>query len=167
MILEKVIFIEDNEDALKMCAGCKMCELICAFNHFKVGNIKKSRIKIIEFKDGAKVPVVCQHCNDAPCIKACPTGALSRKDKDSPVLVDEGRCIGCSTCVNVCPIGAITIEKKLGVSFKCDLCNGDPKCVKYCPSKVLKFGTDQQLSNLKKRKYAKMLKENYLKDTID
>jgi len=158
--LEKVIFIENLDDVKNMCSGCRLCELICAFEHFKVGNAKKSKIKIVEFDDGTRIPVVCQHCADAPCIKACPTGALSRKDKESPVMVDEGRCIGCSTCVNVCPVGAITVDKRIGVSQKCDLCNGDPQCVKYCPAKVLKFGTDQQLSNTKKKRYARAIKEN-------
>lgn len=152
--MQKVIFIEDPGNFQNMCSGCRLCELICAFRHHNSGNARLARIKVVGLKNGVKVPVVCQHCEDSPCAAACPAGALRREKDGGPVVVDQGRCIGCGTCVNVCPVGGISIEGAAGVAAKCDLCGGDPQCVKYCPSKVLKYSSEQQLSYVKRKRYA-------------
>lgn len=155
--MNKIVFIEDPENYLNMCAGCRFCELICSFQHSNMGNDKLSRIKLVSLEKGIKVPIMCQHCEDAPCAAACPSGALTRESKEQPVKVDEGRCIGCGTCVSVCPFGGININPITGVAFKCDLCGGDPHCVKYCPAQVLKFTSEQQHASLKRKKYARTI----------
>jgi Fe-S-cluster-containing hydrogenase component 2 len=81
----------------------------------------------------------CQQCEDAPCLKACPAGAISRSEQLQRVEVDYDVCIGCRTCVSVCPFGAMsfnTIDRKV---IKCDLCDGDPQCVRFCDVKAVDF----------------------------
>lgn len=157
--MKKVIFIEDRSNYTGMCSGCRLCELMCAFEHHGVGNARLARIKVVSLRYGVKVPVVCQQCSDAPCAAACPTSALTRSRDDGPVTVNQGRCIGCGICVNVCPVGGISMDFKTGVAVKCDLCGGEPQCVKYCPSGVLKLSTEQQLANIKRKRYADSLTE--------
>ena len=82
-----------------LCDGCLNCENMCASVH------KTSRIKIIEH-DSSFYSIVCQHCESAPCIKICPTDAISDEK------VDTTKCIGCGLCMMVCPFGAISISEK-------------------------------------------------------
>jgi Fe-S-cluster-containing hydrogenase component 2 len=74
------------------------------------------------------------------------------------VLVKEDLCIGCAMCVNVCPVGAITLDPIDGIASKCDLCNGDPQCVAYCPAKVLKLTHAGQQASYRMREFAKFLR---------
>lgn len=156
---KKVTFVENAADFDQMCSGCRLCELVCSFAHHNLVNPRLARIQVVSLEKGVKVPVVCQQCADAPCAAACPTGALFREKPEGPVLVNEGRCIGCGTCVNVCPVGGISLSPVTGTAIKCDLCQGDPQCVRFCPTNVLKLLTAHQLSHLKKKDYAAKLRE--------
>lgn len=74
------------------------------------------------------------------------------------VEVNKNVCVGCLMCVNVCPVGAITLDPVEGVASKCDLCQGDPQCVAYCPAKVLKLTDADQLARHRMKGYAKLLR---------
>lgn len=110
-----------------------------------------------------KIPLLCVHCEDPPCVHVCPTKASFRREEDGIVLIDEHRCIGCRYCVIACPYRARTIVFKevpdsqwnnrevpklmLGVASKCTFCQhlklseGElPKCVEKCPYNALTFG---------------------------
>ena len=80
----------------------------------------------------------CQHCEEHPCVYACLTGALSQ-DSSGMVTLDEKRCIGCWTCILVCPFGAIRQDVKRRRMVKCDMCQGEdvPVCVSNCPNEAL------------------------------
>jgi Fe-S-cluster-containing hydrogenase component 2 len=89
--------------------------------------------------EGLYIPMSCQQCQDAPCLNVCPVKAISRDEEMSRVYVDYDACIGCRSCVGVCPFGAMsfnTIDKQV---FKCDLCDGDPQCVRFCEEKAVDF----------------------------
>lgn len=129
------------------CMGCGLCEVYCAAKHdgFK-GNVLKafkkgravSRSRLIE-ADSSFWLNTCMHCEDAPCINACISGAMS-KDKDGIVRVDEEKCVGCYTCIMVCPFGHIQIHPLKSTVIKCDLCRGEadiPACVAHCPNEAL------------------------------
>jgi tetrathionate reductase subunit B len=134
----------------RRCFGCHACEVSCkSENDVPLGNY----IRQTFYQDDGSYPKVarlflpmsCQHCEDAPCIKACPCGALHKKGGGT-VAVDYEKCCGHGTCVDVCPYGAIYLDPVAKQAVKCHNCyhrteNGlEPACVPTCPSKALYFG---------------------------
>jgi sulfite dehydrogenase (quinone) subunit SoeB len=98
------------------------------------------------------VPMSCMHCEDADCVKVCPTGASYKRASDGIVLVDPERCIGCNYCAWACPYGARELDEDAGVMRKCTLCvdriydqalpeaERQPACVLACPTHARHFG---------------------------
>ena len=122
------------------CTACKACELACSFNKEGVFAPSLSRIRVVQLHDaGMNVPVACTNCADAPCISACPTGAIFRDAAVPVVRINEEDCIGCSACVLACPFGAVDMNEERGVAIMCDLCGGNPTCVKHCIYGALEF----------------------------
>ena len=140
------------------CTGCRLCELVCSVSHEGVSNAARSRIRIVKWEDeGQYVPMICQQCEDAPCKNVCPVGAISRDEDYGFLKVNYDICIGCRSCVTVCPFGAMNytmIDKKV---FKCDLCGGDPQCVRFCDEKAVDFIPPDRTSQKKKRDAATRL----------
>jgi Fe-S-cluster-containing dehydrogenase component len=97
-------------------------------------------------------PKSCLHCDDAPCVTVCPTGASHKRAEDGIVLVDEDMCIGCGLCAWACPYGAREMDPVDKVMKKCTLCvdriynenipevDREPACVRACPAKARHFG---------------------------
>ncbi len=114
------------------CTGCRNCELACSIGHFGAFNPARARIRIR--REGALEEIsVCNHCLDHPCVAACKRGALAWDDGE--ILVDETACNMCGECVEPCPSGGIRIfDESLLI---CDLCHGDPMCVKFCTTGAL------------------------------
>lgn len=148
--MEKVLVINYQK-----CTGCRLCELVCAVKHDGISNPMRSRIKIVKWEsEGLYVPMTCQQCEDAPCMNVCPVKAISRDEELGFVKVDYKVCIGCRACVAVCPFGAMNynpIDKKV---FKCDLCGGDPQCVRFCDMKAIDYVDADKVNVAKKREAA-------------
>jgi carbon-monoxide dehydrogenase iron sulfur subunit len=142
------------------CTGCRLCELVCAVKHDGISNPARSRIKVMKWEmEGLYIPMSCQQCQDAPCVNACPVKALSRDEDLGRVVLDYDVCIGCRTCVSVCPFGAMsfnTIDRKV---FKCDLCEGDPQCVRFCDRKAVDFVSPDDVSIDKMREAASRISQ--------
>jgi len=155
---KRVGYFENKQDPENICSRCRMCELICAFHHYGVGNPRRARIQVIPLGKGEDIPVTCLNCEDPPCMDICPTGALHRPEPEGMVRVQEDVCIGCAMCVNACPIGAMTLDPVEGTAAKCDLCQGDPQCVLYCPPKVLKLTDAGQMARHRMKGFAKYFK---------
>ena len=97
-------------------------------------------------------PKSCLHCEDAPCVTVCPTGASYKRTGDGIVLVNEDACIGCGLCAWACPYGARELDATAGVMKKCTLCidriynenlpeeDQIPACVRTCPAGARHFG---------------------------
>jgi Fe-S-cluster-containing dehydrogenase component len=88
----------------------------------------------------------CHHCEDAPCVAVCPTGA-SWIGPGGVVLVDPDRCTGCKACIAACPYGARFVDPRSGTVDKCTFCihrigNGTPTtaCQEVCPTESIWFG---------------------------
>ncbi|MBM3706490.1 MAG: 4Fe-4S dicluster domain-containing protein [Actinobacteria bacterium] len=123
------------------CTGCMVCGLVCSLRFEKNGiNPERSAIKIINDPEkGIFTPNVCIQCDDAPCIEACSSGALSKDPGTGAIVVDGEDCTGCELCVDSCKFDAIFMHPELKIARICDLCKGEPLCVKYCMQEALLF----------------------------
>lgn len=104
--------------------------------------------------------IACLLCEKPPCVPACPTNALY-KDEKGVIRVDEGRCNGCGWCIEACKFGAIAWHPTKGAVTICDLCDGDPECVKFCPFEgALSFATIEEVAHkTRKGTIGKLLQE--------
>lgn len=142
----------------KKCASCRTCELMCSFEHTKVFNPRLSAVNVINYEDAmVSIPVMCMQCEDACCIKVCPVKAISQ-DENGAVTIDSEKCIVCKMCVSACPLGNISFSPFSRKVFKCDLCGGDPKCVKFCAPGAIKY-VDPTESPERKKAVAEQFKE--------
>lgn len=134
----------------RRCFGCHACEVSCkSENDVPLGKFIRQTIykDVGEYPKVARVflPMACQHCEDAPCIKACPCGAL-HKEVGGTVAVNYEVCSGHGTCAEVCPYGAIYLDPVAKQAVKCHNCyhrlehDMEPACVPTCPSEALYFG---------------------------
>jgi Fe-S-cluster-containing hydrogenase component 2 len=123
-----------------LCIGCRTCELACSFAHAVNGKPARSRIDV---KDGGKkdlyVPVVCLHCEDPACAKSCLVDAITRNPETGSMDLDQDKCVKCMACVSACPFGCSLFDSQHDLVVKCDLCQGDPACAKFCPTKALVY----------------------------
>ncbi|NAZ38010.1 4Fe-4S dicluster domain-containing protein [Rubellimicrobium sp. CFH 75288] len=159
---------------LDTCVGCQACVTACkAWNTGGTGapladldpwgaspeGAFLNRVHTFERlpEDGGPPQIVhfprsCLHCEDAPCVTVCPTGASWKRAADGIVLVDEDRCMGCGLCAWACPYGAREMDPVAGVMKKCTLCadrlddpalepaDRIPACVRTCPTGARHFG---------------------------
>jgi Fe-S-cluster-containing hydrogenase component 2 len=133
--MAKVLYIDHEK-----CTGCRLCELVCAVSHDGVSNPARSRIRVLKWEaEGVYIPMACQQCQDAPCMNVCPVSAISRDEELGRVIVDYDACIGCRSCVSVCPFGAMHFNSTDRRVLKCDVCDGDPQCVRFCEVNAISF----------------------------
>jgi len=122
------------------CIGCKTCEQACSAKQTRIVNPLLSRIGIVRFQMGIEnIPMVCQQCQSAPCQAICPVEAISKDELLGRVVIDYDICIGCRMCVAVCPFGCVNFDPMEKKVFKCNLCDGDPTCVKFCQHGALQY----------------------------
>jgi carbon-monoxide dehydrogenase iron sulfur subunit len=123
-----------------MCSGCRACEVACVAHHEGRFGTATARIRVSKVEHlGIDHPHVCRQCRRAPCVLACPTEALYRDETTNAVLVYDKRCIGCAACADACPFGMIVLHPETGVALVCDLCGGDPACVKRCATRAIRY----------------------------
>jgi anaerobic dimethyl sulfoxide reductase subunit B len=149
-----------------LCIKCKSCELACKqWKGIKAGTIKLRKVEEIStgvFPDVKRrfLSNSCRHCAAAPCAAACSSGAISKRIEDGIVVVDVSKCNGCHSCFDACPFGIPQFDKE-GKMQKCDMCldrisiGQKPICVATCPTRALKWGTVEELSDYAVRKSAR------------
>ena len=147
----KTIVIDVNR-----CVGCCGCNTACkTVNDVEIGNFWTRVLRVNntpedqsnwpEGVDWYYLPMQCQHCEDAPCVNVCPTGA-SYYDEDGTVQVDPEACIGCQSCVSACPYGVRYMDEVALVAKKCNMCKdltaegGIPQCVSQCAGLAKWYG---------------------------
>jgi len=128
------------------CVGCCVCEYVCSMEHEKTYNPTKSRIRVIRLNPLINVAIACRLCEDPQCVTACPREALLQSEVNGVIMVDEEICNGCAWCVEACDFGGIQLHPESRVTFLCDLCDGEPKCVEWCPEEALDFTTNDVLA---------------------
>ena len=97
----------------------------------------RSRIRVVRMTPLFNFALACRFCEDAKCVTACPEDALSQSEKTGIIMVKEKKCKGCDWCIQACPHGGITIHSDTGIAVACDLCDGEPKCIEFCPEEAL------------------------------
>ncbi|MCL5735394.1 MAG: carboxypeptidase regulatory-like domain-containing protein [Actinobacteria bacterium] len=161
----KVLLIDIDK-----CNGCYNCQIACKDEH--VANdwspIAKPQPdtgqfwhKVTDIVQGS-VPKVrvrymhdtCQQCDEAPCITACRSAAIYKRD-DGIVIIDPEKCAGNRSCLDACPYNVIYFNTDLNISQKCTMCAHlldegwtEPRCVDACPTGALKFGEEEELKDL-------------------
>lgn len=129
----------------RSCVACRNCEYACAYKHTGDFDRKDSRIRVNFYpEDLVCIPWTCAHCAEAWCMEICPANAISRNVETGAVEIDPNRCAGCKMCLLACPSGNIHFDTKEHVSEKCDLCGGDPNCVKFCVAGALNFIDEEE-----------------------
>lgn len=146
------------------CSGCRICELVCAIEHHGVNNPKKACIRamVLYPQPVIRMPIVCLQCGEPKCAENCPTGALSREN--GVVRLNAEKCVSCQVCVTSCPFGAIFVHDDLDTPLKCDLCDGDPECVKECPKQALLFQPQHTLGQAHRKETA--LRYTHMREVI-
>ena len=141
--MKRISFREDY------CIGCGLCDVHCLVEHSQSKDILKafrrelpkavSRIRVDIDKPYA-FAVQCQQCEDPLCVAACLSGAMHIDQETGLVIHEVEKCLGCWTCIMVCPYSAISMDSEKGKAVaKCDLCPDldTPACVLNCPNEAL------------------------------
>ena len=132
--------------ANQSCMGCRLCQVACS-------DIKEqkiwpaiARVTVPQYYPGVEFPILCYQCGgEAKCIDACPVQALSldTSKKLNTIAIDTTKCLrtakggDCTLCQDKCPGNAVTYHPVTQAPLICDLCGGDPACVKACPQQTL------------------------------
>jgi carbon-monoxide dehydrogenase iron sulfur subunit len=129
-----------------VCSGCRACEVACVAHHEGRFGTATARIRVVKVEAlGIDQPHVCRQCGTAeaaalaPCVAACPVGALSKDEHTGAIRIRAETCIGCAACVDACPFGMAALHPETGTAIICDLCGGDPACVKRCATGAIVY----------------------------
>jgi Fe-S-cluster-containing dehydrogenase component/formate-dependent nitrite reductase membrane component NrfD len=135
---------------LRKCIGCHACTIACKSEHDIPVGVNRCWVKTVEkgtFPDTQRLflPVLCNQCEEAPCMKICPTGALFKR-RDGIVDLNGAACIGCRACMVACPYDQLFIDPNTRTAEKCNFCANrienqlQPACVSVCPTECRVFG---------------------------
>lgn len=142
----------------KRCTGCRYCEIACAFYHFKTIDFEKAHLRIeFDEKNVEFEAIYCQHCDEPVCVAACPNDAITKDEETGWVKINPAICIGCKTCTIVCPLSVPWFNEAFHVSMKCDFCNGDPQCAKFCSPQAIRVATREEAWEFNKKNYLEVL----------
>ncbi len=136
------------------CIGCRACEVACKTEwHIPKEDPEQYRTKVLygaeaQSFDGLMtwLPVLCNQCDNAPCVKVCPTRASYKRPEDGIILVEPDKCIGCKTCMIACPYEARYYSDEKHSVDKCTFCQPrlaqgkKPACVESCYKGARIFG---------------------------
>lgn len=139
------------------CTGCYACSVMCKQWHgIPAGPASWLRVETIEtgrypHVGVAHVVLTCFHCIEPACVPACPEGAITKRNSDGVVTVDQAACTACRLCLDACPYRAPQFRDDRAKMEKCDLCldrleDGEqPLCVVACPLRALDVGPLEEL----------------------
>ncbi|MEM2092861.1 MAG: 4Fe-4S dicluster domain-containing protein [Candidatus Bathyarchaeia archaeon] len=126
---KKLIWIARD---LSKCSGCRRCEIACSIRHERRIWPEASRIRVFMLVPGIEFPHLCVQCENYPCVQACQFNALSVSRDTGAVTVNSENCTGCGKCIEACPGRIPHLHPRYKRVLICDLCGGDPECVKTC-----------------------------------
>lgn len=155
---------------ISRCSACGACAIACMDqNDLDVtGGVSPFReVTDVEFRDGSfrYFSIACMHCDDAPCINACPCNCLKKDEETGFTVYDNTNCIGCHSCAMACPYGAPKYGTD-GKMIKCDGCATrvkaglEPACVNNCPMGALHLYTCEEFDKIPAEHSLKKLTAN-------
>ena len=156
--MERKIFFHPER-----CLACLSCMLACQMKSMGISEVRnlsreqRPRHRMsITFDRGTPWVWVCQHCLSAPCVEACVSGSLRREDGGKKIFHNSENCVGCGSCVLVCPYGALKYDEKEKRVVKCNLCLEEavPPCVRACQTQALAYQEANSFAGEKKKKFA-------------
>lgn len=137
------------------CQGCGICQLVCAAAKLRQWNPALGLIRTVDDNELKRHRgISCLHCNDPACVLACLMNVIYRDEKRGLVLRGLEGCIGCRACEAACPFGAAVYDYINEKEAACDLCQGEPQCVVYCPHQALSFKSQEEELDRKRRQRA-------------
>jgi Fe-S-cluster-containing dehydrogenase component/formate-dependent nitrite reductase membrane component NrfD len=142
---------------LRKCIGCHACTIACKVEHAIPVGVNRCWVKTVEkgtFPDTRRFffPVLCNQCDEAPCVRICPTSALYKR-RDGIVDLNGAACIGCRACMIACPYDQLFIDPNTRTAEKCNFCANRvenqllPACVSVCPTECRIFGDLEDASS--------------------
>lgn len=151
------------------CMLCLSCVLACQMNSLEISDVRVTpqdkepfqRLSVA-FTHGTPWIWKCQHCISAPCLEACVSGSLRQKEDGIGVVHHPETCVGCGSCLLVCPYGALKYDEKEERMNKCNLCHGEevPPCVKVCQSRALVYQEPNLFAHEKKKKFVQEMRRS-------
>ena len=152
------------------CIGCGACAIACMDQNDlepQSGSSPFRQCFTVEKGCGKDSPTAylsmgCMHCENAPCVAACPAGCLRKDPETGFTLYDNTNCIGCHSCAMACPFAAPGFGKD-GKLVKCDGCvervrHGlEPACVRVCPYQALQLIRKEAFSVIQRTEKARLL----------
>ncbi len=146
--MQRKFVVSDSEK----CNGCQICEYICSAMKEGGFNPLLSRIRTLRIEPAFSMSMACRLCEDPTCVKSCPRKALHRDEEKGIIILNEEKCNGCAWCIETCEFGAIALHPTKKTIILCDLCDGDPKCLPYCPTEALSLKTPEEISQKTRKK---------------
>jgi anaerobic carbon-monoxide dehydrogenase iron sulfur subunit len=139
------------------CTSCRLCELVCSQRNAGAYRPSRSRIEVAIHTDAAfYFPMACFQCDDAPCMKECAAGAIVRDPVTKVVKIVLDECTECRICETACPFGVIKCVD--GKAQKCEYCEGDPECARFCTPGALRYEPEGQWPAPQRQAYADRLR---------
>ena len=151
------------------CIGCLACEVHCKTNKDLGPGPDPCRVIALDPVEVDGLPrnhfvfMPCFHCEDPWCVRACPTGAMQKREKDGIVFVEPSLCIGCKSCITACPWGTPQWDPATNKVVKCDYCMDrvdaglQPACVTKCVTGCLSFGEADEVPDPRRERYARFV----------
>jgi len=136
------------------CTGCLFCQMACSYYHFKRFDLDKAHLRV-QFDETANEfeAIYCQHCDEPICVAVCPKEAAVKDEKTGLVKINPMKCIGCQTCTVACPLSVPWFNPDFHVAMKCDFCDGDPQCAKYCSPQAIRVATRKEAWEFNSKRY--------------
>ena len=151
----KITFVFDE----KKCSACGACAIACMDqNDVDISGGQQPYRKVYSYEKGPErvyISIACKHCEDAPCVAACPSGCLYKDKETGLTLYDTAYCVGCHSCAMACPYGAPSFRPGENHRETMEKCHGcleriraglKPACVHACPTGALVVRTEEETS---------------------